>query len=80
MKCANCGAEMERGTLRYGRDTCYYMPWYGELPFFGTRKELKKKNCIPLWRKFWSLGLNNEDWPEAHVCRVCRQVVIPYEE
>ena len=79
MKCANCGREMEQGTIRYGNQ-CYYAPKYGSLPFFGTRKELRKKDCIPLWRKYFTLGLNDEDWPEAFVCRACKQIVIPYEE
>ena len=80
MKCANCGKEMEQGGIRYGRDLLYYLPKNGALPFLGTKKELIKKGSIPLWRKRFSLGMSDEDWPEAYVCRDCKQVVIPYEE
>ena len=42
----------------------------------GTAQE----GCDPDLAQVFSLGLNDEDWPEAYVCRECKQIVIPYEE
>jgi len=79
MNCPNCGKEMQKGTL-HSRGFNYFLPDGEKTPWAYTKASLAKRNAIPLPPNPYVFDFGGDDWPEAHACRDCRQIIIRYGE
>lgn len=77
MNCPNCGKEMQKGTL-HSRGCNYFLPDGENTPWVYTKASLEKHNAIQLPPYPYTLDFSVGDWPEAHACRDCRQIILKY--
>lgn len=73
MDCPFCGKKMGKGTLR-SRGSNFFQPEGAKLPRWYAKKHMEKAGAVPLPPSPYTGG----DWPEAHICQVCRKIVINY--
>ena len=79
MNCPNCGREMQKGMLR-SRGCNYFLPEGEKIPWVYTKKNIEARGGIVLPPDPYTLDFSVGDFPEAYVCRDCRQIILRYEE
>ena len=62
MTCPNCGTEMEKGRL------------FGKTPLIWSPKKRK----LLLVRGTDEVHVIDDSFPEAHICKTCRKIIIDY--
>lgn len=73
MNCPFCGEEMVKGTF-FNRGANFFQPDGKKRPLMYTKKQLEKAGAIALPPDLMWGG----DFPKAHLCDVCRKIVIDY--
>lgn len=78
--CPYCGNVLEKGTFR-SRGSNYFLPADEKAPICYIQKAMDKKRAIMLPPDPLEVRLPNDiSWSEAYVCRICKIIIVPYEQ